>query len=83
MASEIGYLYLTMKLTLFLENGERLDVETEDYEGEVRMVMEYLIETLAFYENENSELDKENETLIQEVEYRNLLSSLLKPEIKN
>lgn len=72
-----------MEFTLFLDNGEQLDIETEDYTEPTRTVMEYLIYMLEYYETELFACDVENELLAQQVEYGKLLNDLLKPEIKN
>lgn len=72
-----------MKFSLFLDNGEQININTEDYTDPTRTVMEYLISMLEYYEAELSFCDEENELLYQQVEYGKLLTDLLKPEIKN
>jgi len=87
-----------MEFSLFLNNGEQININTEDYTDPTRTVMEYLIEDytdptrtvmeylismLEYYETELSFCDEENELLFQQVEYGKLLTDLLKPEIKN
>lgn len=72
-----------MEFSLFLDNGEQLNINTEDYTEPTRAVMEYLISMLEYYETELSLCDAENELLYQQVEYGKLLNDLLKPEIKN
>lgn len=72
-----------MKFSLFLDNGEQININTEDYTDPTRTVMEYLISMLEYYETELSFCDEENELLFQQVEYGKLLTDLLKPEIKN
>jgi len=72
-----------MEFSLFLNNGEQININTEDYTDPTRTVMEYLISMLEYYETELSFCDAENELLFQQVEYGKLLTDLLKPEIKN
>lgn len=72
-----------MEFSLFLDNGEQININTEDYTDPTRTVMEYLISMLEYYETELSFCDEENELLFQQVEYGKLLTDLLKPEIKN
>ena len=72
-----------MEFSLFLDNGEQININTEDYTEPTKTVMEYLISMLEYYETEISICDKENELLSQQVEYGKLLNDLLKPEIKN
>ncbi len=72
-----------MEFSLFLNNGEQININTEDYTDPTRTVMEYLISMLEYYETELSFCDEENELLFQQVEYGKLLTDLLKPEIKN
>jgi len=72
-----------MEFSLFLNNGEQININTEDYTDPTRTVMEYLISMLEYYETELSFCDEENELLYQQVEYCKLLTDLLKPEIKN
>jgi hypothetical protein len=72
-----------MKFSLFLDNGEQININTEDYTDPTRTVMEYLISMLEYYEAELSFCDEENELLYQQVEYGKLLTDLLKTEIKN
>ena len=72
-----------MEFSLFLDNGEQININTEDYTEPTKTVMEYLISMLEYYETEISICDEENELLHQQVEYGKLLNDLLKPEIKN
>ena len=72
-----------MEFSLFLDNGEQININTEDYTEPTKTVMEYLISMLEYYETEISICDEENELLSQQVEYGKLLNDLLKPEIKN